>query len=119
MKIETLFNLLQASQNLLLAFEGVEKPAQLVSRLENLKRADVEGLLEDVDALRDALDVGLTDSIEMSGYVPGADDTTDGVLDSALNTFPELDGLEDEPQQDAPGNNSDDTQASKKENPVP
>jgi len=120
MKIQTLFDLLRASQNLLLAFEGVESPAQLVSRFEKLKRGDVESLLEDVDDLRDSVDAGLSDTIEMNGYQADGNDLpeTPSEIDNALDAFPELDGLESDLSQDAPGNDPPAPQDVKKENPA-
>lgn len=120
MKIQTLFDLLRASQNLLLAFEGVESPAQLVSRLEKLRRGDAESLLEDVEDLRDAVDTGLSDTIEMSGYQADDNDLPESPtdLDGALDAFPELDGLESDLSQDATGNGPPAAQDVNKEKPA-
>ena len=117
MKIQSLFDLLRASQDLLFNFEGVETAPQLVSRLEKLKRPAPDELLADVENLRDAVDELLSDTLEMSGSLTSSDEEPDS-LDGALDAFPELDGLEDEPQQDAPGNELAVVQADKQEKPA-
>ena len=117
MKIQTLFDLLRASQDLLLAFEGVVTKPQLVSRLEALKRADLDDLLADVENLRDAVDAGLNDTIEMNGYVADGDDTPDG-LDEALKAFPELDHPQSNPPTNETDNDNPVTQDVKEETPA-
>lgn len=77
MKMQTLFDLLEASQDFLAIFEDVSNVAQLVSRLERLKRLDVEGVLEDLDALRVATSNALEDNIELGGSLGSADSEFD------------------------------------------
>ena len=115
MKIQTLFDLLRTSQDLLLAFDGVMTVPQLVSRLEKLKRSDVDGLLEDVESLRDAVDTGLTDTIEMSGYQVSGDDNPDDLQD-ALNALSDLDLPEGESGEKKPENQPPVAQDVNKEN---
>ena len=117
MKIQALFDILRASQDLLFNFEGVETAPQLISRLEKLKRPSPDELLADVENLRDAVDELLSDTLEMSGSLASTDEMPDP-LDGALDAFPELDGLEDETQQDAPGNKPTVVQDDKQEKPA-
>jgi hypothetical protein len=116
MKIQILFDIIRSSQDLLSAFEGVESPAQLVSRLEKLKRSDVEGLLADVENLRDSVDECLSDTIETGGSLAGDLSDASEELDGALSAFPELEEPDEGSSQDATGNNPPVTQDVKKEN---
>jgi len=128
MKIQTLFDLLRASQDLLSAFDGVENLPQLVSRLEKLKRRDPSGLLPapeellaDLESLRAAVDDGLTDTIETGGTLSDNEELPDGSdsLDGALSAFTELDDPESGGGQDAPGDDAPVAHNVNKETPAP
>jgi len=96
MKIQELFDLLAASQDFLTIFDGVESPSQLVSRLERLKREDVEGILQDLNALRLATENALAANLELGGSL-GDDDDDPTDLEDALGEFPEFASDDEDP----------------------
>ena len=116
MKIQILFEMIRSSLDVLSAFEGVESPAQLISRLEKLKRIDVEGLLADIDNLRDAVDECLSSTIETGGALTGDMAGDSEELEGALDAFPELQDPDEVSSQDATSNDTPVTQDVKKEN---
>lgn len=88
MKIQELFDLLAASQDFISIFDGVETTSQLVSRLERLKREDVEGILQDLNTLRLATGTALEANLELGGSL-GDEDDEPSDLEEALDAFPE------------------------------
>jgi hypothetical protein len=89
MKIQELFDLLTASEDFLSFWEGVETVDQMISRLEHLKRADPEGLLEDMQSLKMSTSAAFTANIELGGALTqhGIDSAEDGDLERALAGF--------------------------------
>ena len=102
MKIQTIFDLLGASQDLLSFFDGVETPSQVVSRLETLKRGDVVGMLDDLNSLRMSVTATFSDTIELGGSLSSEEEGSDDI-ESALSDFPDLDLSESPPTKDAEG----------------
>jgi hypothetical protein len=90
MLIHQLFDLLGSSQDLLIYFEGVTSPAQLVSRLELLKHQDPSELFEDIEALRISTTIALKANIEIGGTLDTGDEREDEVDDllKGLEGFP-------------------------------
>lgn len=117
MKVQSLFDLLRASQDLLQAFDGVDSAPQLVSRLQDLKRTNLEDLLADIENLRDAVDSGLSDTLELSGFQADGDESQDG-LQEALDAFSNLDGPESETSSEEVETPYPATQGSKEEKPT-
>ena len=90
MQIQQLFDLIESSQDMLFHFEGVTTPAQLVSRLEILKRQDPITLFEDLESLRMSTASALAANIEL-GSTLGNDVETDDADDllKSLEAFPD------------------------------
>ena len=90
MQIQQLFDQLESSQDVLSHFEGVTTPAQLVSRLELLKRQDPVMLFEDLESLRMSTASALAANIEL-GSTLGNDEETDDADDllRSLEAFPD------------------------------
>ena len=89
MKIQELFDLLGAAEDFLSFWEGVETVDQMISRLEHLKRADPEGLLDDLQSLRICTSAAFAANIELGGALAqhGTEDTDDSDLEKALAGF--------------------------------
>jgi len=95
MKIQTLFDLLGAAQDLLSHFDKVTTPEQLVSRIAILRRQDPEEMLYDILALRAAVDSALGAHIELGGALTDDNEAPDAGddMDELLANFDK-----DEPQ---------------------
>ena len=120
MKIQELFDLLGAAQDFLTIFEDVESPSQLVSRFERLKREDVEGILQDLNALRFATVAALEANLELGGSLGDTDDDDPTNLEEALGDFPEF-ASDDSDEEVSPSQGetvSNPSPTPKKENPT-
>jgi hypothetical protein len=80
MKFQTLFDLLQSSEEMVSYFDKVTTPEQVVSCMERLKRRSPGDFLDSLDGLRMAIDQALNDSLEMGGALGeiGAGDELNG-----------------------------------------
>lgn len=88
MKIQDLFDLLRSVDDFLSYFENVNTPQQLVSRLEQLKRQDPEGLFDCLEDLRMAEAAALEANLELGGALVSEPDESDDLL-SNLAAFSE------------------------------
>jgi hypothetical protein len=99
MKIRDLFDLIRSADELLSSyFENVNTPEQLVSRLEQLKRQDPEGLFDCLEDLRMSTTNALEANIELDGALSGELETSDDLLRD-LESFSE--DLNETPSQPA------------------
>jgi hypothetical protein len=89
MKIRELFDLLGAAEDFLSFWEGVETVDQMISRLEHLKRADPEGLLDDMHSLRICTAGAFDANLELGGALSQGEPAETGIddLESVLAGF--------------------------------
>lgn len=88
MKIKDLFDFVQSADQLLSNFDAVASPQQLVSRLEQLKRQNPEGLFDDLEDLRLSHSNVLEATLELGGALSNEMDEPDDLL-SHLDAFSE------------------------------
>ena len=104
MKIQDLFDLINAAEDFISFWNGVDGVDQMVSRLERLKREDPKGMVDDLNALRIAVDAALTANIELGGALSGDGEPTLDTDDLLAGLdLPDV-GVED--HQNAPGEQS-------------
>ena len=95
MKIRELFDLLGAAEDFLSFWDGVETVDQVVSRLEHLKRAAPEDLLEDLQTLRICTTSAFAANLELGGSLdesPKSDDNDDLGLGDLLSQLESPEG---------------------------
>lgn len=103
MKIQTLFDLLRDTQDILSFFDEVTNKNQLVSRLETMKRQSPETLLDTIEDLRISTSTALEEHLELGGTISDGDsqdnlleelatisDPDSSVFDSEENSEPKL-----------------------------
>ena len=91
MKVSSLFDLITDSRDLVQFFDGVDSKEQLVSRLERLKRMDVEDLYACIEGLRATITKTLDDTLEMTAVLD--EEEPDTLPDEA---FPDTSALDRE-----------------------
>ena len=104
MKISSLFNLLNDSQDVLDFFDRVESPEQLVSRLDKLKRQGAEELLTCIVGLRSSAVAALSDTLEMNAVLDENEDEDLDLDDDLLAGFEDAEkpiSAEQNPAEDA------------------
>lgn len=118
MKIGSLFEVIRNANDLVEYFEGADTPEQMVSRLERLKKAAPDELVDDVKSLRDSISKLLDDTMEMGRTV---EDTDDDDLDNELSDLEDDDDAFDgflsgnDPKESPPENSKTDKEDSEEE----
>lgn len=109
MKISSLFNLLNDSQDVLDFFDRVESPEQLVSRLDKLKRQGAEELMTCIIGLRSSAVAALSDTLEMNAVLDDEEDENldldEDILagfDDAENPISDVQNPTEDTKKDAP-----------------
>jgi spore cortex formation protein SpoVR/YcgB (stage V sporulation) len=117
MKMGTLFDLVSDTEDLLDYFDEVGTAEQMVSRLERLKKRDVEELLDTVESLRYSVGALREETLE-SAISPNDDDDEPESLASGLSEKELEDLLHDdgETQKDDSAEND---KSEKSETPTP
>jgi Flp pilus assembly CpaE family ATPase len=82
MRIQDLFDFTGSADELLSYFDNVTSPQQLVSRLEQLKRQDPEGLFDSLESLRLSHATVLEANLELGGALANETDEPDNLLGS-------------------------------------
>jgi hypothetical protein len=100
LKFRELFDLFRDGDELLAYFDGVTTPQQLVSRLEQLKRQDPEGMFDALENLRMSHDNALEANIELGGALVGETDASDDLLKDLNDFSAQLVGTESQPSGD-------------------
>jgi hypothetical protein len=98
--MQELFDVLRSTDDFLSFFENVASTEQLISRLDQLKRHDPEGLFDCLEELRVSSQNALEANLELSGALTSDHESSDDLLGS-LNTFTE--NLNNSPQQQLGG----------------
>ena len=91
MRMQSIFDLITDSNDLLSFFEEVDTPEQLISRLERLKRKGADELMSCIAGLRHSVTSILDDTLEMSPSLDDGADDEEGFPD--LDPDKELDDL--------------------------
>jgi len=105
MKVSSLFNLITDASDVLDYFERVDSPAQLVTRLDHLRRLDsARARLTCIAGLRSSVAEALEDTLEMSAMSPTILDDTEGdeLIDAELDSLTEATSPNPEPEKHNP-----------------